>query len=130
MKDIGTLARDVASTAVGINDSGDVVGISLDQDFNARAFLRPNGGTPVDLNSIIPANSPLFLIAACSINSHGEIIGVGVTEAGEVHGYLAAPGSGTASSSAVSADRFQAALQQLRQRGGFRQFGAQLVHPH
>ena len=42
-----------------------------------------------ELNTLIPANSPLFLIRACAINSSGQIIGVAVTSAGEAHGYLA-----------------------------------------
>lgn len=70
--------------------------------FNPRAFLRQNG-VMTDLNTLIPANSPLHLLLACSINSSGQIVGLAVTSGGELHGYLATPsgltstGSGTAS---------------------------------
>jgi probable HAF family extracellular repeat protein len=88
---VGTVGNDVASVALFNNDLGDIVGISFDADFNPRAFLRPDGGTPVDLNSLVPADSPLFLIDACSINSHGQIIGIAVDASGNAHGYLASP---------------------------------------
>jgi len=91
MLDLGTLPGDANSAANGINDAGDVVGVSLDASFNPRAFLRQNG-TMTDLNTLIPADSPLFLITACSINSDGEIIGIAVEKtSGNVHGYLVTP---------------------------------------
>jgi probable HAF family extracellular repeat protein len=90
IQDLGTIPSDVASVALGINDGGEVVGISFDPNFNPRAFVRQNG-VMTDLNSLIPAGSPLFLFDACSINSRGEIIGLAVTSTGEAHGYLAVP---------------------------------------
>jgi len=92
MQDLGTLTGDVNSVAIAINDAGDVVGVSLDANFNLRGFLWQNG-TITDLNTMVPANSPLSLITACGINSSGQIIGVAVTSAGEVHGYLLSPSS-------------------------------------
>jgi probable HAF family extracellular repeat protein len=93
MRDLGTLPGDANSAANGINDAGDVVGVSLDANFNPRAFLRQTGVTAglTDLNTLIPAGSPLFLITGCSINSHGEIIGIAVDSSGDLHGYLATP---------------------------------------
>jgi hypothetical protein len=44
-----------------------------------------------DLNTLIPADSPLQLLAAFSINDRGQIAGLGVTSSGEVHAYLATP---------------------------------------
>ncbi len=44
-----------------------------------------------DLNTLLPANSPLHLLVAFSINSRGEIAGFGVTNDGEIHAYLASP---------------------------------------
>jgi hypothetical protein len=35
-------------------------------------------GVMTDLNTLIPAASPLFLLFATAINSHGEIAGFGV----------------------------------------------------
>jgi probable HAF family extracellular repeat protein len=92
MLDVGTVDDDVSSVALFNNDRGDVTGISFDADFNPRAFLRPDGGKPVDLNSLIPAGSELYLIDACSINSRGEVIGIALDTKGKAHGYLATPG--------------------------------------
>ena len=55
MQDLGTLPGDVNSTGTGINDAGDIVGLSFDQNFNGRAFLWHNGKM-MDLNTLIPAN--------------------------------------------------------------------------
>jgi len=90
MQDLGTLSGDVNSTGSGINDDGDIVGLSFDQNFNGRAFLWHNGKM-TDLNTLIPANSPMSLFSGCSINDNGEITGLGVTTAGEFHAYLLAP---------------------------------------
>ncbi len=97
MQDLGVVPGDVASLAIGINDSGVVVGASLDQQFNPRAFIWQNG-VMTDLNTLIPAGSPLYLFTACSINSRGEIIGIALTGDGQFHGYLATPVNGPAGS--------------------------------
>jgi len=76
--------------ALGINDSGEIVGLSLDANFDPHPYLWKNG-MMTGLSSLIPANSPLSLLIACSINSSGEIVGLAVTTTGEVHGYLATP---------------------------------------
>ena len=36
-------------------------------------------------------DTPLYLLTACSINSRGEITGLGLTSTGEIHTYLAGP---------------------------------------
>ncbi len=95
MQDLGTLPGDFASAAIGINDAGTVVGLSLDPSFNLRAFVWQDG-VMSDLNSLIPAGSRLTIIHACGLNSRGEITGLAVTSTGEVHGYLASPAGTTA----------------------------------
>jgi probable HAF family extracellular repeat protein len=91
IQDLDTLKGDFASAGLGINDSGDIVGASFDSNFNPRAFLW-HEGVMADLNTLIPANSPLFpLLFAHGINSRGEIVGFGVTGDGAVHGFLATP---------------------------------------
>lgn len=92
IKDLGTLTGDVNSVALGINDTGEIVGLSLDANFDPHPYLWQNG-VMTNLNSLIPANSPLYLLLACSINSSGEIVGLAVNSSGEAHGYLATPGS-------------------------------------
>jgi hypothetical protein len=45
----------------------------------------------VDLNTLIPMNSPLYLLASESINARGQIAGYGVNSSGDVHAFLATP---------------------------------------
>jgi probable HAF family extracellular repeat protein len=90
MQDLGTVQGDVDSAAIGINDLGQVVGVSLDASFNPRAFLR-QGQELMDLNTLVPPGSPLYLASACSINAEGEIIGFAFDNSGNVHAYLAVP---------------------------------------
>src|SRR5579863_3269194 len=101
MQDLGTLPGDVASVSISINDAGSVVGASLDAKFNPRAFLREKG-VMTDLNTRIAGHSPLYLLTGCSINSHGEITGLGQTSTGEIHTYLASPTHGVATSENTS----------------------------
>jgi probable HAF family extracellular repeat protein len=90
MRDLGTVSGDVASVSISINDAGSVVGASLDAKFNPRAFLWKKG-VMTDLNTLIAGHSSLHLMTGCSINSRGEITGLGMTSAGEIHTYLATP---------------------------------------
>lgn len=91
MLDLETLSGDVNSLAIGINDAGQIVGASLDANFNPRAFLRVNE-TLIDLNTLVPADTSLYLVTACSINDRSEIIGIAIDKTtGDVHGYLAVP---------------------------------------
>ncbi len=72
---IAPLPGDVYSLAEGLNDRGDIVGVSYSAGFaSARAFLYHNGRT-IDLNSVIPKTSGLSLLAANDINSRGYIAG-------------------------------------------------------
>jgi probable HAF family extracellular repeat protein len=89
MLDLGA-ARGIAnSTAIAINDSDEVVGISLDAThFTATLWKH---GVAADLNTLIPANSPLYLLAGCSINTGGEIIGLAIDATGAYHGYELIP---------------------------------------
>jgi probable HAF family extracellular repeat protein len=90
MQDLGTLPGDVNSAGLGINDAGEVVGVSADAGGNTRAVIRQNGAF-TDLNTLIPAGSPLYLVLAGTINSSGQIAGLGITTDGEPHAYLATP---------------------------------------
>jgi probable HAF family extracellular repeat protein len=93
MKDLGTLPGDFFSSGTcchTINDNGQVVGFSFPgPQGSGRAFLWQNG-VMTDLNALIPAGSPWYLLQAESINEAGEITGYGTIN-GEVHGFLATP---------------------------------------
>jgi probable HAF family extracellular repeat protein len=90
MQDLGTLPGDVFSGGDGNNDKGQVVGFSCIPDF-CRAALWQNG-TMTDLNTLIPADSQLFLFEAFSINARGEITGFAVDKTtDEGRAFLAIP---------------------------------------
>ena len=76
MTDLGTVSGDPCSFAQGINDKGQAVGDSSPSDcvfFNtSRGFLWENGSI-ADLNTLVPANSGLYIIYAYAINNRGEI---------------------------------------------------------
>jgi probable HAF family extracellular repeat protein len=95
MQGLGTVAGDLASFALGINDEGAVVGQSVSADFSTfRAFLWEKG-VMTDLNTLVAVNpGKLNLLLGESINSRGEITGLAVDGAGKFHGYLAIPKPG------------------------------------
>ena len=129
---------------MGINDSGQVVGPSIDPSGNPRPFLWQHG-VMTDLNKLSPG-SPLFLLFATGINSHGQIAGFGVTGTGDVHGFLATPRNGEdggdregdsggpdahgdAQGAAVPMVLSEDARNMLRQRLPFGRFGARVMEP-
>jgi len=75
--------------------------VSLDANFNPRAFLWEKG-VMTDLNTLVAGDSPLYLLTGCSINSRGEITGLGLTSGGEIHTYLATPTHASAISESTS----------------------------
>jgi probable HAF family extracellular repeat protein len=92
--DLGTLDGDVCAFGWGINNRTQVVGISSPTDCVNFDVSRPflwEDGSMIDLNKLIPANSPLFLQYVYSINDQGEIAGNGVDANGASHGYLLIP---------------------------------------
>ncbi|HLH37545.1 MAG TPA: hypothetical protein VKX39_00220 [Bryobacteraceae bacterium] len=101
IQDVGTISGDVSSIGLAISDLGDVGGVSFPAGSllaaptaSPRAFIRSDGGKPVDLNSLVTGNTDLYLFTACSINSRGEIIGLALDAQGNFHGYLATPAGG------------------------------------
>jgi probable HAF family extracellular repeat protein len=72
--DLGVLPGDASSSAQDINARGQVVGLSCDADGNCRTFLWDHGAM-IDLNSLIPPDSPLYLYFGAGINDRGEITG-------------------------------------------------------
>lgn len=144
MRDLGTLPgatpsapKDVKSVGLGINDGGDVVGASFDADGNPRAYIWRNG-VMTDLNTLVPASSPLFLLFAFAINSRGEIAGFGVTSTGDVHSFLATPSNNAFTSESFSSEAqdvtgrmvlSEDARKLLQQRLPFGRFGVRLTGP-
>jgi probable HAF family extracellular repeat protein len=103
MQDLGAYPGAVATVAPcchTLNDKGEVVGFYVDSNFNFSAFEWQDN-TMVDLNALLPAGSPWYLLQALSINSAGQITGVGLVN-GEIHAFLATPISGPAAARGIT----------------------------
>jgi probable HAF family extracellular repeat protein len=72
MKDLGTLDGDVRSQALGINEAGQVVGLSRGATF--RAVIWENGAIE-DLATLVTSGSHDPLFAAGDIDDFGVITG-------------------------------------------------------
>jgi probable HAF family extracellular repeat protein len=100
---LGALPGDVGSIPQWINNRGQVVGAScvdtplcvLGPGVQLRAYLWQDG-VMVDLNDLITHDSHLYLGVALAINDRGQITGIGVTDEGEPHAFLATPTHGQA----------------------------------
>ncbi|MBV8148517.1 MAG: hypothetical protein JO092_05465 [Candidatus Eremiobacteraeota bacterium] len=87
---IPPLGTDAYSLAEGINDEGDVVGVSNGAGFaTARAFIYHDGKT-YDMNQLVPAGSP-YLLAANAIDDRGDVVGQASTGSGELLAFEATP---------------------------------------
>ena len=85
--DIGTLGGSAAE-GLGINDLGFVVGYSnTTGDAGIDAFLWTPFTGMIDLNSLLPPNSPWVLLQASGINDDGTIVGYGLIN-GEYHAFI------------------------------------------
>jgi probable HAF family extracellular repeat protein len=94
MQDLGVLPGDNIGAGLALNNQGDVVGVSVNGPDPlsgiSRAALWRNGAK-FDLNALALPGAPLYLMTACAINDGGEIVGIGVTSDGSLHGYMATP---------------------------------------
>lgn len=99
MKSLDPLAMHASSGAVGLNNSGDAVGVSFNgmlwdavQSGGASAVIWRNGGAPADLNALVAKPTPLYMLFAFSINDAGEVVGLAYdTDSGGVHAFRATP---------------------------------------
>jgi probable HAF family extracellular repeat protein len=94
MKDLGTLPgafATIAGCCNTVNNQDEVTGFSIDES-GMRAFLWRDGAI-VDLNTLVPADSRLYLLAAYSINDAGEITGQGcvLPDCSILHAFRATP---------------------------------------
>ncbi len=94
MQDLGTLGGD-ASEAWGINDSGEVTGVSDTgkSGFAATDAFLYSDGSMYNLNSLIGnADSAVWLTSAKAINDEGEILAEGIDiENHDFYAYLLTP---------------------------------------
>jgi probable HAF family extracellular repeat protein len=104
MKDLGVLPGDFNSGALALNERGEAVGVSNDPEGNPRAFIWRNG-LLADLNTLVAADSPLYLLFAAGINNRGEIAGWGATPSGDIHAFLATPNNDVSGLKALGISR-------------------------
>jgi probable HAF family extracellular repeat protein len=132
MIDLGALPGDIGSDGDGLNNLGQVVGGSWDAEGNDSAYIWQNG-VMTDLNTLIPADSPLYLIEATgTINDQGQIAGIALQiSTGETHAFLATPASGhwpiSERGRAVLPEHVRRLMQQRHHSGG--RFGAGFPNP-
>lgn len=103
MKDLGTLPGDLVSAGLGINDRGEVIGNSVAPPGLPMGQPHPwlwRDGVMVNLNMLIPSDSPLQLLTASWINNRGQITGFGITSDGNIHAYLLTPVAAASASEA------------------------------
>ncbi len=72
--DLGTVDGDACSRGYGLNALGQVVGGSSDCHVFLHAFIWEEGGTILDLNTLIAPDSGWQLTRAFNINDRGEIL--------------------------------------------------------
>jgi probable HAF family extracellular repeat protein len=92
--DLGTVGSGHCSFAWAINSKSQILGESDSADCvnydGATPFLWENGSL-IDLNNLVPPNSPLQLVYAYSINDRGEIAGNGWDASGNEHAFRLVP---------------------------------------
>src|ERR1035438_3566192 len=103
-----------------MNNQGDIVGASISApglaEGNPRAFARLNG-VMHDLNDLVQADSPLYLLTGFGINDGGEIVGYGADENGNLHGFLATPCGGNSGADRCASGTASAAADLREQIG-------------
>jgi probable HAF family extracellular repeat protein len=93
-----TLPGDALAEATGINDRGQVIGTSFAASGASRAFLWQDGSI-YDLNTLVPADSALYMVGTGDINDHGDITGEACVVASGCtvfHTFVAIPAPGAA----------------------------------
>ena len=95
MRDLGTLPGDNISAGLGMNNVGDIVGASIagpDPLSGVPKAVVWHNGVITDLNTVVPADTSMFLLTAFMINDAGQVAGFGLgRNTFEVHAFLASP---------------------------------------
>lgn len=92
---LGILPGDSAAFATGINNRGQVVGSTFNSKGDwSRGFIWQNN-VMTDLNTLIPEESNLYIIAASNINERGQVSGMASVltgpDTGKIHAILLTP---------------------------------------
>jgi probable HAF family extracellular repeat protein len=104
--DIGSLPGYPIVFAGAINNRGQITGQTCNLDESiCTSFIRENG-VMTDLNTLVPANSSLFMYDPGGINSFGEIDGLALEKATSAccRAFLAIPDNSAVAESTTSAE--------------------------
>ena len=88
---LGTIAGTQNSQASFINSKTQIVGLSFGCDFSVFNAILWENGSMVDLNALIPTNSPFHLYSASFIDDRGEIAAYGFLNNFDTHALLLIP---------------------------------------
>ncbi|MGB9429451.1 MAG: hypothetical protein WCC11_06180 [Gammaproteobacteria bacterium] len=89
--DLGVISGDALSESLGVNNRGQVVGISLGSTPYGQAFIYENG-VMQNLNSLVEPGTTLFLTDAQDINNEGVITGQAYDpDTGVIKAFVAIP---------------------------------------
>lgn len=128
IQDLGLMTSDPMdrqNTPFNANDQGQMVGASCDVAFElCRGYLWQDH-VYTDLNSLLPPDAPLYIVAPLAINQAGQIAGLAVDlSTFEAHAFLATPRPGTSNTKVPHAargatpPRLSASVRQLLRRRG------------
>jgi probable HAF family extracellular repeat protein len=91
---LGILPGDGAAFATGINNRRQVVGSTFNSQGWSHGFIWQDG-VLTDLNTLVPADANLFIIAASNVNERGQISGMATVmsgpDEGKIHAILLTP---------------------------------------
>ncbi len=94
VSNLGILPGDGAAFATGINNRTQVVGSTFNSQGWSRGFIWQDN-VMTDLNTLVPGDSNLYIIAASNINERGQISGMASVmsgpDAGKIHAILLTP---------------------------------------
>lgn len=112
---MSTDPTDASNTPFQINDRGQMVGASCDATLSTcRGYLWQNHEY-ADINALLPADAPMYVILPLVINESGQIAGLAVVKStGEAHAFLATPTSGSAAASAHAVTRVAPLAESVR----------------
>jgi len=115
-RDLGSVPGTDNGDASWINSKSQIVGSDFSCDATVFDAYLWEKGSIVDLNTLIPAGSPLHLFIALAINDRGEIAGLGSLPNGDIHAVLLIPRAGETRAAAAETSRSIAGSHTLTNR--------------
>ena len=89
LRDLDTL-NNAYSSAYGLNNLGDAVGVMFSSPNDDDQAFISSGGQMYNLNDLLDTREDWMLVEAWDINTAGQIVGYGIKDGGE-HAYLLSP---------------------------------------